>query len=146
MVLAKSDLEIAERYVRLAPPAARPVFDRIKSEFERTVGWLLELRGAEQVLADEPTLRRSIRLRNPYVDPMNLLQVDLLDRWRATDRTDDALFEALLASVQGIARGLKKHGGSGQCRTPMPTKSPPLPAGPHGQVQSPLLLTTDDRM
>ena len=56
------------------------------------------------------TLKRSIRLRNPYVDPMSVLQVDLLRRCRETDRRDDDLFRALVASVQGIARGLKNTG------------------------------------
>ena len=49
-------------------------------------------------------------LRNPYVDPMSLLQVDLLRRWRAADRDDPELFEALLASVNGIAAGLQNTG------------------------------------
>ncbi len=110
MVLAKSDLEIAERYVALAPEATRPVFDLIRDEFARTERLIRDLTSAETVLDGDPTLQRSIRLRNPYVDPMNLLQVDLLTRWRATERGDQALFEALLATVQGIARGLKNTG------------------------------------
>ncbi len=110
MVLAKSDLEIAERYVALAPEATRPVFDLIRDEFARTERLIRDLTSADTVLDGDPTLQRSIRLRNPYVDPMNLLQVDLLTRWRATERGDQALFEALLATVQGIARGLKNTG------------------------------------
>jgi phosphoenolpyruvate carboxylase len=49
-------------------------------------------------------------LRNPYVDPMSLMQVDLLARWRDSDREDSALFDALLASVNGIAQGLQNTG------------------------------------
>ena len=49
-------------------------------------------------------------LRNPYVDPMSLMQVDLLRRWRATDRKDQELFDTLLASVNGIAQGLQNTG------------------------------------
>jgi phosphoenolpyruvate carboxylase len=49
-------------------------------------------------------------LRNPYVDPMSLMQVDLLRRWRATNREDEELFEALLASVNGIAQGMQNTG------------------------------------
>ena len=49
-------------------------------------------------------------LRNPYIDPMSLLQIDLLDRWRAGSREDDALLGALLASVNGIAQGLQNTG------------------------------------
>ena len=110
MVLAKSDLAIAERYVRLAPPETHAVFDAIRSEFERTVGLVLSLKATDEVLSGDATLQRSIRLRNPYVDPMNLLQIDLLSRWRAGGREDDDVFAALLASIQGIARGLKNTG------------------------------------
>jgi phosphoenolpyruvate carboxylase len=49
-------------------------------------------------------------LRNPYVDPMSLMQIDLLARWRASDYEDTALFDALLASVNGIAQGLQNTG------------------------------------
>jgi phosphoenolpyruvate carboxylase len=59
------------------------------------------------LLEKSDTLRRSIRLRNPYVDPMSLLQVELLRRWRSAGREDDTLLTALVASVNGIARGLQ---------------------------------------
>lgn len=110
MVIAKSDLSIAAEYVPLAPEASRGVFDRIRQEFDRTTESILRATGGDTILGHDPTLRRSITLRNPYVDPMSLLQVDLLGRWRAGDRKDDDLFEALLATVQGIARGLKNTG------------------------------------
>jgi len=110
MVLAKTDLEIAERYVLLAPPETRGVFDLLKGEFDRTVSVILDLKRESEILQRDPTLQRSIRLRNPYVDPMNLLQVDLLARWRAAGSEDDALLAALISSVQGIARGLKNTG------------------------------------
>jgi phosphoenolpyruvate carboxylase len=61
-------------------------------------------------LRDDPRLSLSIRLRNPYVDPMSLLQVDLLQRWRASDRNDDRLLHALVASVNGVAQGLQNTG------------------------------------
>ena len=110
MVLAKSDLEIAEMYADLVPAAARPVFDVIRAEYDRTVSSVLELRGSGALLDSEPTLQRSIRLRNPYVDPMSILQVDLLRRWRRSEREDPELFSALLATVMGIARGLQNTG------------------------------------
>jgi len=56
------------------------------------------------------TLQRAIMLRNPYVDPMSLMQIDLLGRWRKSNYVDDDLFEALLASVNGIAQGLQNTG------------------------------------
>jgi phosphoenolpyruvate carboxylase len=55
-------------------------------------------------------LQRSIKLRNPYIDPMHLMQVDLLQRWRKTGREDRALFGALRATINGIAQGLQATG------------------------------------
>jgi phosphoenolpyruvate carboxylase len=110
MVLAKADMGIAVRYARLAGPLEPTYFPGIRTEFERTVRWVLRLKGSAALLDDDPALQRSIRLRNPYVDPMSLLQVELLARWRAAGRPDDDLFEALLATVRGIAQGLQNTG------------------------------------
>jgi phosphoenolpyruvate carboxylase len=62
------------------------------------------------LLERQNALRRSIRLRNPYVDPMNLLQVELLRRWRSGGCRDEDLYSALVASVNGIARGIQDTG------------------------------------
>jgi phosphoenolpyruvate carboxylase len=70
----------------------------------------LSIKGYATLLDGDATLQRAIQLRNPYVDPMNLMQIDLLQRWRATDRQDRDLFEALLASISGIAQGLQSTG------------------------------------
>jgi len=110
MVLAKSDLEIASRYAALAPASSRAVFDQIGAEFRLTVEMVLSLTDSGELLAHDPTLARAIRLRNPYVDPMSFLQVGLLERWRAGDRADDALLDALLETVNGIAQGLQNTG------------------------------------
>lgn len=110
MVLAKADLSIAACYAELAEGEAAAIFPRIRAELDRTVAQLLALKGSDALLDDDPTLRRAIRLRNPYVDPMSLLQIDLLRRWRATDRTDDTLLRALLSTVRGIAEGLQNTG------------------------------------
>ena len=110
MVLAKADMAIAAHYAQLASKDTREFFPRIRAEFDRTVDLVLRLKGSSALLDDDPTLQRSIRLRNPYVDPMSLLQVDLLARWRASGRTDPELFRALLASVNGIANGLQNTG------------------------------------
>ena len=110
MVLAKADIGISATYTQLAPGASRAVFDTIGAEFDRTVGAVLDIRGMASLLDGDPTLQRSIRLRNPYVDPMNVLQVDLLRRWRAEDRPDGDLLDALLETVNGIARGLQNTG------------------------------------
>ena len=110
MVLAKADLEIARMYTGLVPDHALPLFDRVQEEYDRTVDLILQIREASELLATERTLQRSIRLRNPYVDPMNVLQVDLLRRWREEERPDGPLLDALLATVNGIARGLQNTG------------------------------------
>lgn len=110
MVLAKADLEIARMYTELVDEEARPLFETVEKEFDRTVSCILEIREADALLDSEPTLQRSIRLRNPYVDPMNVVQVDLLRRWRDEERPDGVLLDALLSTVNGIARGLQNTG------------------------------------
>lgn len=110
MVLAKADLEIARMYTALVGGEAAALFPPVQEEFDRTVSHILEIRGADALLESEPTLQRSIRLRNPYVDPMNILQVDLLRRWRGEGRPEGPLLTALLSSVNGIARGLQNTG------------------------------------
>ncbi len=110
MVLAKSDLAIFERYSRLAGEAHAAFFPGIAGEFQRTRAAILSLKGSDELLAGDFRLRQSIRLRNPYVDPISLLQVDLLARWRAAGRPEDALFHALVATVNGIAAGVQNTG------------------------------------
>ncbi len=110
MTLAKSDLGIFECYSRLAGELHDALFPGIAAEFERTRELVLALRGEGELLAGDPRLRLSIRLRNPYVDPISLLQVDLLRRWREGDREDDALLEALYSTVNGIAAGIQNTG------------------------------------
>jgi phosphoenolpyruvate carboxylase len=110
MVLAKSDLAIFERYSRLAGDAHGQFYPGIAEEFERTREAVLAIKGATDLLQGDRRLRQSIRLRNPYVDPISLLQVDLLARWRAAGRPEDALFHALVATVNGIAAGVQNTG------------------------------------
>jgi len=110
MALAKSDIEIGRHYRVLAPEPSQMVFGLIETELKLTRSMILSLKEQEELLDGEPSLQRSIRLRNPYVDPMSLLQVDLLKRWRAGERRDDELLEALLVTVNGIARGIQNTG------------------------------------
>ena len=110
MVLAKADLGIAEYYSELAGDAHQKFFPLIQREFDLTRELILEYSDRSELLEGDRTLQRAIMLRNPYVDPMSIMQVDLLRRWRATDRQDADLFEALLASVNGIAQGLQNTG------------------------------------
>ena len=71
---------------------------------------MLAIKRTTALVDRDPTLQRAIELRNPYVDPINLLQVDLLRRWRESGRQDRDLFEGLLASIAGIAEGLQSTG------------------------------------
>ena len=110
MVLGVADLSIAARYAGLAGPLGDRYFSLIRAEFDRTAARVLAVKRQQALLDSDPALQRSIRLRNPYVDPMSLLQIDLLERWRAAGRPDNELFRALMASVRGIAQGLQSTG------------------------------------
>jgi phosphoenolpyruvate carboxylase len=109
-MLARTDLDIAGHYDALAGEALHANAAAIRKEYALTVAHVLRLRGSERLLDGNPTLQRSIKLRNPYIDPMHLMQVDLLRRWRKTGREDGALFAALRATISGIAQGLQATG------------------------------------
>jgi len=108
--LARADLEIAAAYEALAEARFRDYGARVREEFDLVRQQVLEIKQTTALLDRDPTLQRGIELRNPYVDPINLLQVDLLRRWRETGRQDRELFEALLACTAGIAEGLQSTG------------------------------------
>ena len=111
MVLAKADLAIAERYSGLvADPVLREaVFGRICAEYERTRKYLLAISGQDELLADNPLLRRSIRTRFPYMDPLNHLQIELLRRHRAGEG-DERVRRGIHMSINGVAAGLRNSG------------------------------------
>ncbi|HEY0615097.1 MAG TPA: phosphoenolpyruvate carboxylase, partial [Candidatus Elarobacter sp.] len=111
--LAVADLAIFERYARelVADAALRERFVAIiRTEFESTVRALLEVLGEDRLLAADPTLARSIELRNPYVDPISFLQLRLLRDHRARPGRDGALRDAIRISINGIAAGLRVTG------------------------------------
>lgn len=110
MVLAKSDMNIAARYADLAGDLGNRLFPILLTEHQRTLSTVLELAEISELLERDPTLQRSIRLRNPYIDPMSFVQVDLLGRWRAGNREDKELERVLIQTVRGIARGLRNTG------------------------------------
>jgi phosphoenolpyruvate carboxylase len=110
MVIAKADLGIAELYSELAGDLHEQFFPSIREEFEQTQQIILDYSEHDSILEGDVTLQRAIMLRNPYVDPLSQMQVDLLGRWRATNREDGDLFDALLASVNGIAQALQNTG------------------------------------
>ena len=111
IALAIADPGIAAHYSMLAGDKLHEqFFPKIETEFALSVETILTLRQSKVLLDNNNTLRRSIRLRNPYVDPMSLLQVELLKRWRDSNRDDEQLLTALVASVNGITHGLQTSG------------------------------------
>ncbi|RMH93223.1 phosphoenolpyruvate carboxylase [Lysobacter pythonis] len=110
MLMAKSDLDIFARYSHLAGELHAGFFSDVADEFSRARETICALKQRDELLDDDYRLRLSIRLRNPYVDPISLLQVELLRRWRAGGREDEGLLRALTATVNGIAAGIQNTG------------------------------------
>lgn len=110
MVLSKGDITIAEQFSRLSGELHDGFFAQVQREWQLTGHWLLALTGQDTLLQHDPRLAASIRLRNPYVDPISVLQVDLLQRWRASGGEDDALLRALVACVNGVSQGVQNTG------------------------------------
>jgi phosphoenolpyruvate carboxylase len=114
MVLAKTDLTIHDDYARLAAPDVRDaLLPAIRAEHDRTVKALLRLRRATTLLAHDPALREVLALRDPYLDPLHVIQVALLERLAHVDDTggDARLLEdAFLLATNGIAAGLRNTG------------------------------------
>ena len=109
-MLGRADMDISACYDALAAPGHALIAAAIRAEFALTCARVAEIKASAGLLDADRTLQRSIALRNPYVDPMNLMQIDLLRRWRARGRSDPELLEALLASVGGIGAGLQTTG------------------------------------
>ncbi len=111
MVLAKADMAIASRYAAMVEDAALrdKVFGRIAAEHARAVEGLLWLTGQQELLADNPLLKRSIEARFPYVDPLNHVQVELLRRHRQGE-LDERVARGVHLSINGIATGLRNSG------------------------------------
>ncbi len=110
MVLAKSDLAIAARYLTLAPDDsfAATTFARISQEHARACSWVERISGAP-LLGDNPSLQRSIRNRFPYLDPLHSLQVSLLRQLRSGDE-DPRLVRSIQLTLNGVAAGLRNSG------------------------------------
>jgi phosphoenolpyruvate carboxylase len=111
LAMAKADLGIAALYASLMPEAdvRERVFTKFKAEFDRTLQAVLSVTRQKELLETNQVLARSIRLRNPYVDPMSLIQVDLLRRKRTGEDTD-AVNRAISGTINGISAGLRNTG------------------------------------
>ncbi len=115
MVLAKSDLALASRYAELVEDKRlrKQVFSAIEAEWQRTADALALITGEKQRLVNNAALRRSIRHRFPYIDPLHHLQVELVRRYRAGERVvdrDDKVKRGIHISINGIAAGLRNTG------------------------------------
>jgi phosphoenolpyruvate carboxylase len=114
--LMKADMEIAAMYARLVPDEAlsQRIFGDILAEYERTVRAVLAVKEQSELLEGEPVIQRSIKLRNPYVDPLNTLQIEMLQRLRALpDRQSEeaqAIRDVIVLTINGIAAGLRNTG------------------------------------
>lgn len=116
MALGKADMDIARLYAGLVSDerVREEVFGHIYIAYQRTCHWVLQVTGQLEILGRAGTLRRSIERRNPYVDPLNFIQVDLLRRLRALPDSDSvearAILETIFLTINGIAAGLKNTG------------------------------------
>lgn len=110
--LAKTDLYIAARYAALVRPRelGQNIFHQIEEECRRSARMVLAVCGCPHLLARQPVLAESIRLRNPYVDPLNFLQLRFLEEWRRKSRPSADLWRLLQMTVGGIAFGMKSTG------------------------------------
>jgi phosphoenolpyruvate carboxylase len=118
MSLLKADLGIAALYAELAPDRelANRIFTLIRDEYERTCEAVLAATGRAELMDADPVIQRSVQLRNPYVDPLNYLQVETLRRLRSfpEEQQDsaeaEALREVIILTINGIAAGMRNTG------------------------------------
>jgi phosphoenolpyruvate carboxylase len=116
LTLLKADMKIASHYASLVPDEAirTRVFDAIQAEFNRTKSAILSITGQQALLEREPVLAKSVQLRNPYIYPLNYIQVEMIRRLRALpDKTTleaDAIRNVIELTINGVSGGLKNTG------------------------------------
>ena len=111
MVLAKTDIAIASRYADLVTNTAlrESIFPRLRTEWKASIDALLAITGQTNLLEENALLARSIRNRFPYLDPLNHLQIELMERYRA-GRDEERLKRGIHLTINGIAAGLRNSG------------------------------------
>ena len=113
-ILAKADMDIARRYADLVPDKAlgQEIFEHIKAAYDRTYSAVCKIAQVREPLEKDPALLESIKRRNPYIDPLSFIQVELIKRLRNNppEKERAALEEAVLLTINGIAAGLKNTG------------------------------------
>lgn len=112
MALMKADMKTAKEYLELVEDAdvAKRIYQDIADEYERTKKALLQISGNEELLSHTPNIQGSVHLRNPYVDPLNFLQVDLIQKLRDTENPPEDLVTEVLLTINGVAAGLVNTG------------------------------------
>ena len=112
MALLTADMGSAKEYLELVedPQIAKRIFENIVDEYERTKAALLQISGNEALLSHSPNIKESVHLRNPYVDPLNILQVDLIRKLRETPNPSEELETDVLLTINGVAAGLVNTG------------------------------------
>ncbi len=115
MALFKADMHIAESYVSLChdQDSARPIYDTINAEYQRTVDKVLQIAHLDELMADTPRLALSLKRRNPYLDPLNQIQVTLLKRFRDESQDEEnrnQWLNPLLRTINAIAAGMRNTG------------------------------------
>jgi len=112
MALMKADMTSAKEYLELVedPEVAKRIFGDIVDEYERTKQALLHITGNDELLSHTPNIKESVHLRNPYVDPLNFLQVHLIQELRETENPPEELVTDVLLTINGVAAGLVNTG------------------------------------
>ena len=111
LALAKTDIYIAHRYAQLAGQSGEGIWTSFQEEFQRTSGCICLITGQHELLERTRWLSKSISSRNPYVDPLNLIQIELMEKTRAMqDDQTEQVQELIRLTIQGIAAGLRTTG------------------------------------
>src|SRR5882724_10439442 len=117
LTMRKADMTIAALYAGLVEDTSirRRIFGLLEAEFARTEAAIMAVTGQKQLLAREPVLLKSVQLRNPYIDPLNYIQVEMIRRLRAGEKNlavaeADAMHAVIELTINGISGGLKNTG------------------------------------